>query len=350
MNKTIMLLAVAFVFVLFTSMVGYVSYREGVNSKEGQLPTIVSSQNEFTPSCKYGLSIHMDQENKLAEMKEMGVCAIRTDLYWDWLGTPPHYYWGGYDARYQKYRDNGMEVMFILNNVNPAYNNNQNGGCWPTGTTDFNNAVIAFGDFAYQAALRYPDADFEILNEKNNPDACGRTMTPAQYTQILKVAYTKIKQANPNAIVYAPAVWSADLAWFEGMYQAGAQPYFDVLTVHPYEWKRFPDDPLSNWNKIKDVEAIMDKYCDNNKAIVVGELGTPTCGDGSVTEVGQANTLLLSFDLMSQNPRLKQMFWYSYKDDCENKNDRECCFGITTNDGQKKLAWCALQQVITAKK
>jgi hypothetical protein len=105
---------------------------------------------------------------------------------------------------------------------------------------------------------------YEIGNEPNlawewEPDSKNpANPDPAAYVELLRIAYTNIKAADPEAIVIAAAmsptgsvppeveeVWD-DRRFIRAMYEAGAKPYFDVLGTHPFGFKYPPEtDPES---------------------------------------------------------------------------------------------------------
>ena len=102
---------------------------------------------------------------------------------------------------------------------------------------------------------------YEIGNEPNLDWAWGgRKPDPGEYVQVLKVAYARIKEADPQAIVVTaglattgpagmeqppayPQAWS-DLLFIQAMYDHGAKGYFDALGSHPYGFAYPPEqDP-----------------------------------------------------------------------------------------------------------
>ena len=109
----------------------------------------------------------------------------------------------------------------------------------------------AVRDF-YENAARY-GADivvgFEILNEPNLPFEWGGPPSAAAYTAFLKAAYKGIKAGNPDALVIGggPSPNTGgfggtveDLDFMNGMYDAGAKGYFDI--IHDVDLFVFLDD------------------------------------------------------------------------------------------------------------
>jgi hypothetical protein len=167
----------------------------------------------------------------------------------------------------------------------------------------------AFAEYVGAVAQRYnctPEAvgciqAFQIWNEPNLArEWGGRRPNPAEYAQFLGEAYKAIKAVHPNAIVIsagmAPTGDDNDLAmpddkFYDQMYQAmggNSDGYFDMLGVHGAGFAAPPElDPAeaaANKEKyggarffafrhVEDIRAIMERYGDSDKKIVLLEFG-----------------------------------------------------------------------------
>jgi uncharacterized protein YraI len=166
----------------------------------------------------------------------------------------------------------------------------------------------AFAEYAGALAARYscqPGAigciqAYQIWNEPNLArEWGGKRPNPAEYVEFLGKAYRAIKAANPNAIVIsagmAPTGDNSDIAmpddlFYDQMYQAmggSSDGYFDALGVHGAGYAAPPElDPAeaaSNpkyggyrffaFRHVEDIRAIMEKYGDTAKKIVLLEFG-----------------------------------------------------------------------------
>ena len=112
---------------------------------------------------------------------------------------------------------------------------------------------------------------YEIGNESNldwawSEGASGpqEDPDPYEYTQVLKTAYTCIKEIKPDAIVVSgglatvgpydknenppayPRAWN-DLKFLQAMYDYGAKDYFDALGSHPYGFYFPPEQDPGGW-------------------------------------------------------------------------------------------------------
>jgi polysaccharide biosynthesis protein PslG len=171
-----------------------------------------------------------------------------------------------------------------------------------------------FADFVSAVATRYKgrvDA-YQIWNEPNlnvegRSEWGGRPPNPAEYTEMLKMAYQAIKAADPEALVVSAGLapttrWDdvamPDLEFLRGMYAAGAKPYFDLLGAHGAGFKVPPEtdpavvaaDPALNNNDpsteemkriycfrhVEDIRRVMVENGDSDKQVAVLEFGWTT--------------------------------------------------------------------------
>lgn len=127
-----------------------------------------------------------------------------------------------------------------------------------------------------------------------------RAVNPAEYVELLKTAYTAAKSADPNMIVLAAPLATNnetiafrgnmnEMDFLQGMYDAGAQPYFDVMSANAYGKEFPPEDPPSrdklNFRRVELLREVMERNGDGNKAVWFNEYGwnsSPT--DGRVNE------------------------------------------------------------------
>ena len=165
-----------------------------------------------------------------------------------------------------------------------------------------------FADFVFALASRYNCSAtavgciqaYQIWNEPNLArEWGGNRPNPAQYAEFLGKAYRAIKRANPNAIVIsagmAPTGDDSNIAmpddkFYDQMYQAmggNSNGYFDMLGVHGAGFAAPPElDPAEAaanpkyggyrffaFRHIEDIRAIMVKYGDSAKKVVVLEFG-----------------------------------------------------------------------------
>jgi len=128
-----------------------------------------------------------------------------------------------------------------------------------------------------------------IWNEPNLALEWGyRRPDPAAYTALLQVTSQAIREANPDAVILAGALaptlgdpsgelGQSDLDYLQGMYDAGAAPYFDALAVHSYGLTFPPDDPpdpnVINFRRVELLREVMTANGDGDKPIHITEAG-----------------------------------------------------------------------------
>ena len=144
------------------------------------------------------------------------------------------------------------------------------------------------GDFVYAFAQRYRGQVSHLIvwNEPNLSLEWGfRAPDPAEYAQMLRVAFARAKQGNPEVTILGGALAptlgapdaTGDLAYLQGMYDAGAAPYFDVLAVHAYGWRFPPQEPPApdaiTFSRIELLREIMVRNGDASKPVMITEGG-----------------------------------------------------------------------------
>jgi hypothetical protein len=148
-----------------------------------------------------------------------------------------------------------------------------------------------YGDFVYAFVSHFKGriSYYIIWNEPNTTAEWGqRPSDPAAYTALLRVAYTRAKEADPNCVVLlaglapnlerdgSPAAMN-DLTYLDRLYDAGAAPYFDAVAAHPYGLKSPPDDPAGpqklNFARVEEIHNVMVKRGDTAKPVFITEGG-----------------------------------------------------------------------------
>jgi hypothetical protein len=152
-----------------------------------------------------------------------------------------------------------------------------------------------YGDFVYAFARRYAGrVDYiQVWNEPNIfPEWGNRPVDPAGYVELLKVAYRRAKEANPNVYVLSaplaltlgqphpePGKWisMSDLQFLDETYRAGAAAYFDVYAANAFGFEFPPEDPPDagklNFQRVVLHRDIMVRYDDRAKPVWFNEYG-----------------------------------------------------------------------------
>jgi hypothetical protein len=261
-------------------------------------------------SPDYGMQVFLFWRTEVADrdlqlVKEAGFRWVKQEFAWREIegAGPGVFNWTNPDRVMDQIDANGLKVIARVG-VQPEWA----GGNYPqVGPPD---NYQDFANFLTSLATRYQgriDA-YQIWNEPNLAREWGnRPPNPAAYTEMLKVAYQAIKAADPNAYVISAGLapttrWDdiaiPDTAFIQGMYDAGAAPYFDLLGAHGAGYKAPPEtdpdvvanDPVLNnhdpsssqlrriycFRHVEDVRAVMVANGDANKQVVLLEFGWTT--------------------------------------------------------------------------
>lgn len=152
-----------------------------------------------------------------------------------------------------------------------------------------------YGDFVYTFVDRYRGRVkyIQIWNEPNIfPEWGNRPVDPAGYVELLRVAYQRAREADPNVYVLSaplaitlgqahpePGKWISmnEIQFLEEMYQARAKEYFDILSANAFGLSSPPEEPAQpkvlNIQRVLFLRQTMEQYGDADKAIWFNEYG-----------------------------------------------------------------------------
>ncbi len=239
-----------------------------------------------------------------------------------------------------------------------------------------------YGDYCGALAARYKGriAAYQVWNEPNlSREWGGRTPNPAEYTALLQVCYEAIKTADPNAIVISaglaptgtqPPLAMPDTDFLQGMYDAGAAAFFDVLGLHAPGFKAPPEidpavvaDPDADYGgqrffsfrHVEDMRAIMVVNGDGQKQIAILEMGWMLKQDihqsytwHGVSEQEQADYLVRAYQYAAAHwkPWIGLMTTVYIADfDWQPELHEQWWWAIVLPDGTPREAYYALQDM-----
>lgn len=157
-----------------------------------------------------------------------------------------------------------------------------------------------FADFCYTVASRYRGRSIKAYQVWNEPNLArewgGQPPDPVAYTQLLAACSNGIRRGDPQALIIsaglAPTgtnlpVALPDDAFFKGMFEAGADQYFDMVGVNapgyaappqasPDEMALHPEWGGYRWacfRHVEDIRQIMIDYGKGDKQIAITEMG-----------------------------------------------------------------------------
>lgn len=158
----------------------------------------------------------------------------------------------------------------------------------PDDFEDYGDFVYTFVD-RYRGRIRY----IQIWNEPNIfPEWGNRPVDPAGYVDLLRVAYRRAKEADPNVYVLSaplaitlgqphpePGKWISmnEIEFLEQMYEAGAKDHFDILSANAFGLESPPEEPAEpavlNFQRVLFVRQVMERHGDADKPIWFNEYG-----------------------------------------------------------------------------
>ncbi len=229
-----------------------------------------------------------------------------------------------------------------------------------------------FGDYVARVVARYRGRVqyYQVWNEPNLArEWGGRPPDPVAYTELLKVAYQRAKAVDPNAVILsAPLAQTLErspqaineLEFLQGMYAAGAAPYFDILMANAYGFDRPPEDPpdprVLNFQRLKLLREVMVRNGDGAKPIWLNEFGwnaaPPTFPPfrlywGRVTEEEQAAYTVRAVRLARQWEWLGviNLWYFRQVGDISPLDSAEYYFRVVDPDFTPRPLYFAVQQL-----
>lgn len=314
-----------------------------------------------TPTIKYGMHTLHGDGTELSLVADAGFDWVVQLFSWREIARWRHSYnWVHPDAVVRGAQYYGLNVVARLDQ-HPRWARTQPAENGPP--DDLND----YGDFVYHVARRYKGQirAYIIWNEPNLAiEWGGQPPDPVAYVEMLKLAYARIKEADPDALVVsaglAPTNDQSDEAlddrvYLQAMYDAGAKDCFDVLGAHVYGFAYPPDDPHGahsglNLARVQDLRRIMEDHHDQDKPIWATESGwttTPTEVHDWQTVTGeqQAAYLVGAFRRAQQEwPWLELLAVWNTGYGLPLEDDR-AGYGLVEPGGELKPAYVALRDM-----
>jgi hypothetical protein len=278
------------------NIVAFRTMTRGIETSEQAVPIAHTDVNPL------GINTFLQAEpdpDKVAQMLDMiaaaGFSFIRQPFFWYEIEPEPGVFWDTkwnvstwekYDRIVELARQRDIEIIARLDKP-PRWaragqpNLDQCPDGPPTHYEDYARFVEAVVT-RYRGKIRY----IQIWNEPNLRNEWGcQPIDPAAFTRLLALAYQAAKRADPTVLVLMPGLAPtdqtgpenlSDLLFLEGMYQAGAAPYFDIASAMVYGYGYSPSDrrvefARNNFSRVIQTREIMVRYGDHAKALWVAE-------------------------------------------------------------------------------
>lgn len=258
------------------------------------------AHNDVNP---YGINVFLEQEVEEAKIrrslqlvKDAGFKWVKQQVLWFEIEQPTkgwHYdeknnvpdTWAKYDRIVKLCQEYGLNLIARLDTSPPWARPGKDKLQTPPDNFD------DYGDFVHEIVSRYKGKVkyYQIWNEPNWTFEWGdQPVNAAEYVRLLKIAYTRAKEADPDVVILAASLAPTlemsdnainDLVYLQQMYDAGASQYFDIMCVNPYGLRSGPFDRRldqnedCNFSRPVLVRELMVRNGDSHKPIWASEMG-----------------------------------------------------------------------------
>jgi len=336
----------------------------------------------------FGVAAHLfytERDTPLAMARDAGFGWVRQQIHWrDQEGPAGNYAWGELDAIVESVNAYGLKLLISIVRSPNFYTANGGDGM-PQDPQSLGNFVAALAEH-YRGKVQA----IEIWNEQNLAYENGgyvSTEEAGHYVELLKEAYTRIKEVDPSIFVVAgppssTAVNSAGVAisderYYRAMYayQNGViRNYFDVQAVHPGGSANPPDtlwpespSPAQGWTTdatfyfrhVEDVRKLMLENGLGDHQIWITEFGWATQNDTPGFEFGnqisyqqQADYIVGAMrETQEQYPWVGNMFLWNLNFGPLKARDgdpmhEQASFSILNGDYSPRPSYLAIQQYL----
>ncbi len=214
----------------------------------------------------FGVCAHLNRweydrmPEELGLMKQAGIRNVRSDLDWKQMERQRGKWdFSRWDSLFAEAERKNITVLPILPGMQPQWG------------TPLVRHPEEWDRYLQTVLLRYRGQRYwEIVNE---PDL-NEFSNPEEYGGFLKKTYRRIKQLRPDAVVLTGGFGNIPVPYLQRMLKAGGAGSFDVMNVHPYYWRDFPEGSLAS--ELRDLRRLMRESGDGGKEIWMTETGYAT--------------------------------------------------------------------------
>jgi len=276
----------------------------------GRLRLAADAPVRHTNVNPFGINVFLNEEVDPAKREESVRLAAEAGFHWlrqefpwqdieihgkgdfeDRRNPPARSAWEKYDQIVDLAEKYGMELIVRVSTP-PAWSRAKGDA---VGTFAPPDNYDDFGNFVYTLVSRYKGRIhyYQLWNEPNiYPEWGNYSISPEDYTRLLKIGATRAREADPNVVIIAGALASTialqpdapppnnalnDLLFLQRMYDAGAAPYFDIMAMQDYGLWSGPTDRrmqprVMNFGRPQFVRDVMVANGDANKPIWISEM------------------------------------------------------------------------------
>jgi hypothetical protein len=300
-------------------------------------------------------------ERSLSAMAEAGIGWVR--LNWAWKDIQPQEHILDYahlDDIARIAAEHQIEILPILMTV-PAWSSTApdelkaaRGSLSPVDRyqpADINdwlayvrNAVERYDGDGIDDAPGSPRMDYwEVWNEPNISPFWPPAPSAAEYLAFLMATHQAIREADPTVKVILGGLANAGFngdgsSYLQDLYELGAAPYFDVVSIHIYSYPEHGAGPVLSI--VERVRALMDTNGDTGKPLWLTEIGWSDAPNAwGAPTVSQDTMATYVSDVLSAPLPVDLIFWYNFRNIFPNSTEVEHNFGLIHADYTPKPAF-----------
>lgn len=189
-----------------------------------------------------GINTHLLTAAAIRQVRDLGLGHVRTTIYWPLWERDHEGYRSAMAAGLARTEAAGLEVLVVVHNAwGDVFHTGVDPAMWDR-----------FADWVAGLALRFPSVEaWQLWNEQEvwvqapfgagaTPRASGRE-TGRSYARQLELAYPRIKQANPRALVVTGGTADHPQGRWRGFLRGmmESEPPCDAVALHSYGlWSR----------------------------------------------------------------------------------------------------------------
>jgi hypothetical protein len=292
-----------------------------------------------------------DVDKTMDAIRAADVTAVRLMIPWAGVeATQGTLDWSGIDKTVNSAASRNLAVVGMVNST-PRWAL-ASGGQYLSGRPA---SPAVYADFVAKFVQRYQGkiAAVEIWNEPNAATFYSPAPDPAGYVDLLKAAYPKVKAIDPSIVVLSAGLGAIQsfgsltinpVAYLTQMYAAGAKPFIDAVSFHPYHYTlKFSagvgvtNSPLQ---QLMQMRQVMTANGDDGKRIWATEYGQPASSGGEATENDYIADILLKWQEL---PYTGPMFINTTRDRQTGSTSAQSALGIYRTDWTPKMAQQTVQ-------
>ncbi len=196
------------------------------------------------PAAIWGVQTHFGNmvdvnSHNWARDTEIHISRVRDEIHWSHVEQQIGVYtWDTIDPYMDALDANNYGILFTADFSNGLYDARGDNAGFP----DTVELREAFADYVMAVLDRYSTRNpglieaVEIWNEPNGTwnGGLSNAQMAVAYTELLEVVYPRIKSSYPSLLVLGGATVLVPQGYWQQLIDAGALPYMDVASIHPY--------------------------------------------------------------------------------------------------------------------